>query len=333
MNTSRHFILSLLFVLLIIVAGTFGYMIIEGWDVVDAAYMTVITLATVGYGEVHPVSKIGRIYTIFLILVGVGFIGYVAGSVVQFMVEGQIRSVLGRRRLNIQIDRLKNHYIVCGYGRIGRIICKNLEQKPLDLVVIERDKNMIPVMDGDNILYLCEEATEESTLLRAGIKRAQGLVASLATDIDNVFLVLTARQLNPKIFIVARASHKGTKGKLIAAGANRVESPYDIGAVSMAQRVLRPSVTSFLDLVFAYNRKDIQMEEIPVDPSSSMVNIMLKDSGIRQRFNLIIINISIRGCQYIHLTITHRRCPECIKGIPDLIVPYYKYAAYPFPLE
>ncbi|MBW1696524.1 MAG: potassium channel protein [Deltaproteobacteria bacterium] len=291
MNTSRHFILSIFFVLLIMVGGTLGYVVIEGWDVFDALYMTVITLSTVGYGEVHTVSKAGRIYTIVLILVGVGFLGYLIGSLVQFMVEGQIRTIFGRRRLNIQIERLKNHYIICGYGRIGRIICQNLKQKPLDLVVIERNKELIPIMDEDNVLYLCEEATEESTLRKAGIQRARGLVASLGTDIDNVFLILTARQLNTNLFIVARASSHTSKTKLITAGANIVETPYELGALTMAQRILRPTVTSFWDLAFSYKASDIQMEEIPVSPKSSLANVTLKDSGIRQQYNLIIIAI------------------------------------------
>jgi voltage-gated potassium channel len=278
-------------VVLLLVAGTYGYILIEGWEAIDALYMTVITLATVGYGEVHTVSKAGRIFTICLILVGVGFIGYVAGSVIQFMVEGQIRMIFGRRRLNIQIDRLKNHYIVCGYGRIGRIIYLNLKQKPLDVVVIERNEDLIQTMDQDNVLYLCEEATEESTLMKAGIQRAKGLVASLATDIDNVFLILTARQLNPDLFIVARASSHSSKMKLKTAGADIVETPYEVGAVSMAQRILRPTVTGFIDLAFSYKENDIQMEEIPVSPGSDLVNVMLKDSGIRQNYNLIIIAV------------------------------------------
>jgi len=178
--------------------------------------------------------------------------------------------------LDKKIDRMKNHYIVCGYGRIGRILCKMLASKPVDLVVIEKNQDLIPVMDNDKIIYLSGDASDETVLLRAGIKRAKGLVAVLATDTDNVFLVLSARQLNPDIYIMARASHNETKSKILAAGANRVESPYDMGAV---------------DFAFTQERKDIQMEEIPVNPSSSLVNVMLRDSGIRQQFNLIIIAI------------------------------------------
>jgi voltage-gated potassium channel len=271
--------------------GAAGYMTIEDWGLLDALYMTVTTLTTVGYDEVHEMSALGRMFTIFFIVVSVVYFLYIAGAVVQFMVEGQIRNILGRRNLDKKIDRMDNHYIVCGYGRIGKILCRMLARKPVDLVVIEKNIELVPVMDSDKMVYVSGDAGDETTLLKAGIKRAKGLIAVLATDTDNVFLVLTARQLNPDIYIMARASQDGAKSKLLAAGANRVESPYDMGAASMAQRIIRPTVTNFLALAFAHKRKDIQMEEIPVDPSSSLVNVMLKDSGIRQRFNLIIIAI------------------------------------------
>ena len=266
-------------------------MMIEGWDFLDAVYMTVITLTTVGYGEVHEVSRIGQIYTILLIFIGVAFFLFVAGSVVQFMVEGRIRTILGRRSLDKKIDRLKNHYIVCGYGRIGRFLCNQLKRKPIDLVVIDKNRELIPILDDDKVLYLSGDASDEAILHKAGILRAKGLVAVLATDTDNVFLVLTARQLTPDLYIIARASRDESKSKLQAAGANKVESPYEMGAVSMAQRIIRPTVTNFLNLAFAHKRKDIQMEEIPVNSSSDLINVMLKDSGIRQQFNLIIIAI------------------------------------------
>lgn len=266
-------------------------MVIEGWDFLDAVYMTVITLTTVGYGEVHEVSKIGQIYTILLIFIGVAFFLFVAGSVVQFMVEGQIRTILGRRSLDKKIDRLKNHYIVCGYGRIGKVLCNQLKRKPIDLVVIDKNRELIPILDDDKVLYLSGDASDEAILRKAGIQRAKGLIAVLATDTDNVFLVLTARQINPDLYIIARASRDESKIKLQAAGANKVESPYEMGAVSMAQRIIRPTVTNFLNLAFAHKRKDIQMEEIPVNSSSGLINVMLKDSGIRQQFNLIIIAI------------------------------------------
>ena len=266
-------------------------MAIEGWELLDAVYMTVTTLATVGYGEVHEMNKIGKIYTIALIIFGVGFFLYVIGLVVQFMVEGRVMTILGRKRLDTKIKHLTGHYIVCGYGRIGRVLCKNLKRKPIELIVIENSPESISEMDEERIFYISGDATDEDTLIKAGIKQAKGLIAVLGTDADNVFLILTARQLNPDLFIIARASTQRTKAKLKAAGADYVESPYEMGAVSMAQRIIRPTVTSFLDLAFTYKRKDIQMEEIPISYSSSLSNVTLKDSGIRQNYNLIIIAI------------------------------------------
>jgi voltage-gated potassium channel len=291
MAGTRHLIFSFSILILIVAAGTIGYMIIEGWQFIDALYMTVITISTVGFKEVNEVDAAGRIFTIFLVFSGVGFTLYVAAAVVQFMVEGRIRIILGRRRLDKKIDRLKNHYIICGYGRIGRVLCRHLKRADIDVAVIEKNPEQIPVMDEDGILYIAGEATDENILIKAGIKRAKGLVAALATDTDNVFLVLTARQLAPEILIMARSSQETAKIKLRAAGANFVESPYEMGAVSMAHRIIRPTVTSFLDLAFAHKRRDIQMEEIPVSSASELVNVQLKDSGIRQKYNLIIIAI------------------------------------------
>ena len=290
-SSTKHLITSVLLTIVILSFGTAGYMIIEGWGIFDAVYMTVITISTVGYGEVHEISRIGQLFTVFLVFTGVGFCIYVAGGVVQFMVEGQIRTILGRRRLDKKINRLKNHYIICGYGRIGSVLCKNITRKPIDLVVIEKNQDISHIMDEDGVLYITGDASDETILIKAGIKKAKSLIAVLGTDIDNVFLVLTARQLNPDLYIIARASHEEAKSKLQAAGANKVESPYEIGAISMAQRILRPTVTNFLDQAFDYKRKDIHMEEMFVSASSNLVNVMLKDSGIRQNYDLIIIAI------------------------------------------
>lgn len=287
----KHLKISVSLLILAAVFGTLGYMAIEGWNFMDAIYMTVITMTTVGYTEIHPMSQSGRVFTMFVVTAGVFLFLYVTSALVQFFVEIQILNVFGSRTLNKKIQQLKNHYIVCGYGRIGQVLCSNFKAHGIEPVAIESDPVRRTHMESDGVLHVIGNATEEETLIQAGITKARVLIAALGADTDNVFLVLTARQLNPNIFILARAGNASTKSKLLAAGANRVESPYEIGAVSMAQRVLRPSVANFVELVFAYNRKDIQMEEIPVDPESPLIDLMLKDSGIRQKYNLIIIAV------------------------------------------
>ncbi len=292
MSQTKHLRISLFLAVATFAFGIIGYSVIEeGWSIMDAVYMTAITLSTVGYGEVHEMSEWGRLFTVVLVFAGVGFSLYVASVIVQFMMEGRIRTILGRKKLDRKINRLKNHYIVCGYGRIGRVLCQNLAGPSIDLVVIDNNPENISTMDEDGVLYVFGDATDDDNLIQAGVKKARGLVAALGSDAENVFLVLTARQLNPDLYIVARAGKIKSRSQLLAAGANKVESPYEMGAVSMAQRIVRPTVTSFLDLAFAEQRTDIQMEEIPVSPDSKLVNVMLKDSGIRQRFNLIIIAI------------------------------------------
>ena len=271
--------------------GITGYMAIEGWSFLDALYMTVITLATVGYGEVHKVSQSGRIFTVILIFLGVGFFLYVAGNIVQFLMEGRIRHVLGRRILNRQISKLKDHIIVCGYGRMGRALSGHLIEKHLNVVVIEQNPKRVPIMDEDGILYIAGSATDESDLIKAGIQRAKGIVSALGTDADNVFLVLIAKGLNPDIYIVARANYNATKKTLYAAGTDKVVSPYALGARRMAHAVLRPTVIHFLELAFTDKSTDIHLEESPVSAASRLININLQDSGLRKDLNLIIISI------------------------------------------
>ena len=271
--------------------GALGYMVIEGWSFLDAIYMTVITLATVGYGEVHEVSPTGRIFTVFLIFTGVGFFLYVAGNVVQFVVEGRIRHILGRRVLDKQISKLKDHFIVCGYGRMGRALCSYLIQRYLDVVVIEQNVGRVPVMDNDGILYLVGEATDEAILLKAGIKRARGIIPVLGSDADNVFLVLIAKRLNPDIFVVARANQNESEKTLYDAGTDKVVSPFALGGRRMAHAILRPTVIHFLELAFADDDTDIHVEEFPVSAASKLIEVPLSESGLRQDLDLIILSV------------------------------------------
>jgi len=286
-----YLVIGIIVFVLMLLGGTIGYMVIEGWPLTDALYMTVITLSTVGYGEVQGLSPTGRIFTIILIIMGVGFVFYLAGSVIQFMMEGRIREILGRRKLEKKIHAQKGHYIICGYGRVGSSVCEALASKPLDVVVVERDPARVDQLNERNILHIPGNATDEENLIRAGVQRAGGLVAALKTDSDNVYVTLSARQLNPGLFIMARAGKKQSENKLLAAGANKVISPYRMGAHRIAQSILRPTVTDFLELTLMDASRDIQMEEMPVEPSSKLINVALQDSEIRKKLDLIIVAV------------------------------------------
>ncbi|MBW1607096.1 MAG: potassium channel protein [Deltaproteobacteria bacterium] len=291
MDRTKQFILHFFLFACLLIFGAVGYIVIEGWSFMDALYMTVITLATVGYGEVHEISPEGRLFTVILIFLGVGFFLYVVGNVIQFLVEGRIRHILGRRILDKQISKLKNHFIVCGYGRVGRALCSYLIQKYIDVVVIEQNPNRVSAMDEDGILYTMGGATDEAILMKAGIKRARGIISVLGSDADNVFLVLIAKRLNPKIFVVARANQNETEQTLYSAGADKVVSPFALGARRIAHAILRPNVIHFLELAFADDDTDINVEEIPVNVSSKLVNVSLQESGLRKNFDLIILSI------------------------------------------
>jgi voltage-gated potassium channel len=304
-RTPRLAIPILLFVLMIL-GGTMGYIVIEGWPFLDALYMTVITLSTVGFGEVRVVSSAGRIFTMVLIVLGVSFVFYVLGSVIQFMMEGHIRRILGRRKLEKEIREQKGHYIICGYGRVGTSICDVLASKPLGIIVIERDLDRIARLEKRNLLYVAGEATDEDNLMKARVKEARGLVAALKTDSDNVYVTLTARQMNPKLFIIARAGERKSENNLLAAGANKVVSPYSMGAHRIAQMILRPTVTDFLELTFM-DSGNILMEEMLVHPSSKLVNVALQDSGIRRDYNLIIVAIRKAGGEMFFNPSSHTR--------------------------
>jgi len=288
LNRTIYCVIGMVF---LFVTGTVGYMLIEGWSVIDALYMTVITLSTVGFKEVGPVSPEGQIFTMALILLGVSFVFYVLGSVVQFMVEGRIREIMGRHKLEKKIRELKGHYIICGYGRVGTSIVKDLESKQLKLVLIERNPTRVDKLNEGNILHIAGDATDEENLIKAGIERARGLVTALKTDSDNVFVTLSARQLNPDLFILARAAQESSESKMLAAGASQVVCPHRMGAHRMAQTILRPTVTDFLELTTSDATRDIQMEEMPVYRTSKLINVPLQDSGIRKEFDLIVVAV------------------------------------------
>lgn len=276
---------------ILIGGGTLGYSIIEEWGAFEALYMTIITLATVGYSEVHTLSHEGQIFTIFLIVFGVGTIAYTISSMIQFMVEGQLYKLLGRKKVQKQISRLQGHYIICGYGRIGRLISREFAAKPVPFIVVENNSDQCQRLEEDGHLYIAGDATHDDVLELAGINQAKGLITVVASDSANVFITLTARGIKPSLFIMARSSEEGAEVKLIRAGANKVISPYTIGASRMAQAILRPAVVDFINIATGPENIELQMEEIPVSPESRLVGKDLSQSGIRKELGLIIIGI------------------------------------------
>lgn len=275
----------------IVLFGVLGYMMLEGWSFLDALYMTVITITTVGYGEIGHLSIDGKIFTIVLIFLGIGIMAYFLGMVAQAMVELQVRSIIGRTKLGWKIKSIKNHYIICGYGRIGRIICQELKGNKIPVLVVDNHPDSRQQLEADEVPYIIDDATNEDVLSEAGIERAKGLVAVVSSDADNVFITLTARGMNPNLFIVSRAEHETAERKLLRAGADRVVRPYLIGGQKMAQTIIRPAVMDFLE--FTVHDKDIELklEELKVEESSKLNGVALVDSGIRQEMNIIIVAI------------------------------------------
>ncbi len=291
MDSIRKIRFSLLSLFILLGGGTAGYVQIEGWSVFESLYMTTITLATVGYSEVHQLSPAGKLFTIILIIFGVGTIAYTLGLMIQFMVEGQLQQMLGRKKVEKEINRLSDHYIICGFGRIGRLICQQFAAKPQPFIVVEsRPERCQEIRDKG---YLCIEgdATQDQILEQAGITRAKGLISVVTSDSENVFIVLSARGMKDNLFILARASDESAEVKLLRAGANKVVSPYTMGANRMAQAVLRPSVVDFIDLATGQDNIELQLEEIPVSPASELVGRNLIDTGIRRDLGLIIVGI------------------------------------------
>jgi voltage-gated potassium channel len=308
MGKNRNLIFATIMLALVIGLGTVGYMVLEHWNFLDSLYMTVITISTVGFNEVNPVSNQGRILTMTVLISGLGVLAYVVGTLTRTLVEGQLLEVMGRKKLERQIQKLKNHYIICGYGRVGRIICEEIKKsRPTPLVVIDSDSTLTPIIEEHGYLYYLGDATSEETLLKAGIRSAKGLATALDSEADNVYITLTAKGLNPELFVLARAGRRGSEIKLERAGADRVISPHQIGGFRMAQALLRPNVAEFIDFATHDPDSGMNMEEIPVRADSQFSDISLVDSGIRQQFDLIIVAIKKASGEMIFNPASHTR--------------------------
>jgi voltage-gated potassium channel len=276
---------------LIVAIGTLGYMLIEGWSAWDAFYMTIITITTVGYREVHPLSRAGEALTVGVLIFGVGAALYAFTLLATIVVEGGLPRRLQRRRQERMLETIKDHFIICGYGRIGSTVAQQFRRQQVPFVVVERNPERLQAAIDEGAIAVEADASREDILKRVGIERARGFIAAVGTDAENVYAVLTARVLRPDLFIVSRAETEDATMKLKRAGADRVVSPYQIGAVAIAQTALRPAVVDFMELATSTENLDLSMEQVTVAPQSALANKSILDANLRQRFGVIVVGI------------------------------------------
>ena len=287
----RRTALALTILAVVVVAGTVGYMIIEGWGAWDAFYMTVISLTTVGYKEVHPLTRGGEVFTTLILLVGVGTLFYTATLIMARVVEGDLRDRWAKRRHDRMIDGLTQHYIICGYGRIGQTVAEEFRRQGVPFVVIDRDPERVHAVIEGGGLAVAADASSEEVLKRVGIGRARGLIAVVSTDAENVYTVLSARLLRQDLFIIARAESEDAGAKLRRAGADRVLSPYQSGAMQMALTALRPAVVDFVHLATSSSHLELAMEQVRIEHGSALSGQTLLGANMRQRFGAIVVGI------------------------------------------
>lgn len=298
LGTFWNLIVGSVLLVLIFAIGIVGFMWIEGWDLLSSFYMVIITLSTVGYGEVHPLSPAGRLFAALLIMGGVGGFMYIVASFSQVLLEGRLQVLWGRRRMQKAIGKLENHFIICGYGRIGSVVVHEIRNEGFVPVVIEQNPELIQKMELDGVLCVEGDATDDELLLSVGLRKAKALISALSSEAANVYVTLTARQLCPGLTIIARAGQQAHISRLKLAGADRVVMPHLIGGVRMAQNVLRPTVTNFLEIAMQ-GKIDLQMEELVVPKDSDLPGKNLIESRIRPNYNLIIIAIKKRNGEMI----------------------------------
>lgn len=280
----------------LVLFGTAGYWLIEdAYDPFDALYMTVITLSTIGYGETHPLSPAGRAFTIVLILGGVFTLFYSATAVIRGIVSGEFQEHLGRQRMERSLAAMRDHMIVCGFGRMGRLVCQEFSRRGQPFVVIDVEPGVFEGFDIPHGIPVPGDAASDDLLKKAGIERARALVTVMRSDPDNLYTTMSARLLNKKLFIVARVEDPKSEQKLRRAGADRVVSPYQIGGARLALAVLQPTVVDFIELATRTEHLQLQLEETRVDPGSPIAGARLRDSRIRRDFKVIIVAIKKAG--------------------------------------
>lgn len=278
-----------LMLLAVFFAGVTGYQFIEGWSTLDSLYMTVITVSSVGFGEVHPLSPNGKIFTILLILFGTGALVYGISTVTAFIVGGEFSDALRRRKMQNRINKLNDHYIVCGADQTGRYVIEELAKTKRDFVVIEKDSLKIKYLEADEILFVEGDATHNAVLHAARIDKAKGLIAALHTDADNLLVVLTAKQLNPSIRVISKAVEEESEQKIRMAGADSVVMPNYIGGMRLVSEMIRPSVVSFLDTMLRSADKTIRVEDIVIAEDSPFSGRTIEETGMPDKEGVTVV--------------------------------------------
>ena len=277
-----------------VAVGTLGFIFISGYPLLDAIYMSVITIAAVGYHEVHPLSSAGRIFNMFLILFGAGIMVYSMSAITQTVLETEFGELFGRRRTKKMIDSLNNHFIVCGFGRVGRAASYELQRTNEPFVVMDRNRERVDRAMRAGMLAVLADSTSDEMLKEAGVQRARGLIAALATDADNLFLILSAKALNPKLKVASRVAEEGSETKMRRAGADAVFMPYSMTGFRLAQSILRPHVFEFLDITGTSASAiglNVGMDQVEVTAASPMVGHSLKDLQLRRELGVIVLAI------------------------------------------
>lgn len=291
MNPFRRLVIPVLLLIFVIVVAIVGYMYLEHFPFLDAVYMVVITLSTVGFREVHELNSSGKILTICVIIAGVGTVAYTVGQFIEIMLEGQIVGYRRRRNMEKKISELRDHYIICGYGRVGHEVAKSFKAQKIPFVVIDSKGETSAELNENGIPHIIGDASSDETLEAAGVKNAKGLVAASDSDVTNVFVTLSSRVLNPKLYIVARASFLESEKKLKKAGANRVISPYFIAGQRMATMVLRPVTVDFIDTVMRGDESEHNIEEVKVTRKSKLVGMSIGDAEIKTKTGSTILAV------------------------------------------
>ncbi|NBC18147.1 MAG: potassium channel protein [Bacteroidetes bacterium] len=284
----REILFAALFLILLLLTGMFGYRLIEGWSLMDGLYMTFITLSTIGFGEVRTLTTAGRLFTIFIGISGIGIVAFVAARSAQLLLTSER---LRQRQIRRKIERMENHFIICGYGRIGKRVVEDLLHADKEFVIVDLDPDEVAAAQDAGLPALQGDAEDENVLKEAGLDHAQGLILLLPEDSDNVFATLVARDLRPDLFVLARTNDVKNRRKLMQAGANKVIAPLDVGADRISQVVLRPNVDQFMERVLRTTSLGLQMEEVDVEPDAPLAGKSLSDSNFRQQFDAIVIAI------------------------------------------